>query len=207
MQDAKKIREQVDEMTLRAEVKATVTQEHRQILVQRKTEIERELTKMKLLHEMFGISQRLLEQRAVQLQQAEQVPSAAVLEGLTAAKIELGRLEGQAKEAVMRHDGAFMALNAMDESLRQEEMQATSRARGLPVQGERLVQMAQSASGEIETPEAPQESPQPSSTSPKPPSFLDSLEEVDDDEEEVLAKEPMDAPQQTAPKKRSRRKA
>lgn len=201
-------------MALRAEVKASVTQNHRDLVAQRKVEAERELTKMKLLHEMFGISQKLLEQRVVQLQGAEQPPSAIVFEGLAAAKIEFGNLERQAIEAVMRHDGAFMALNAMDESLRQQEMQATARARGLPVQGEKLVQMAESVSGEMEvppeesqeSPEEPQEAPQASGGQQDVPGFLDSLGNAEEPPQEP-AKKPMAVPKQRTTKKRSRRKA
>ena len=216
MQDAKKIQKQVDEMVVRADVKAAVTQNHRQILTERKAETERELTKMKLILEMFGISQKLLDQRTEQFKQAEQQPPAVVFEGLAAAKIEFVRLEQQAREAVMRHDGAFAALNAMDETFRQEEMQATSRVRGLPQQGKKLVQMAESASGEIQAPQEAPEAPAAPAGQQEVPGFLDSMggveeaqeaQEAPEPEKGDSAKEPMGAPQQKATKKRSRRKA
>lgn len=217
MQDAKKIQDQVDEMVVRTDIKATILEEHKNLIATRKVAAERELMKMKFLREMFEIGGRLLEQREAQLRQAEQQPSAAAFEGLMGAKIELSRLEQQAKEKVISHDGAFAALLDMESTIQKEEAAAVARGRGLVTQGERLVQTAEEAaeaSGEIEAVEQVTSAPAPSGDPQEVPGFLDSLEQVRDAEEpaqeaaeEDLAKEPMAAPQQKATKKRSRRKA
>jgi len=215
MQDAKRIQEQTAERSDNARVRAAAAEDHRGIAEQRKTAAHVALSKFQLLGEMFGIGQRLLEQRREQFAQAEQPPPQSVLAGLAEAHAELGNLVGQTREHAMRHEGALQALQAMEDELRQAAQQAEGQGRGVEVAGQRAVDLA-ARSGEITTPE-----PAPESTDEDGDG--DERDEGEDGEDEddgvgdlldvlggaeVSAKEPIGTPQGGAPGKgRSRRKA
>lgn len=184
MQDAKRVQEQVDEMALRAETKAGVAEDHRKIATERKELAERELTKFRLMHEIFTLGQQVLAQRKEGFANAEEPPSQAVRDGLDEAVKNMAALQEQSKEALLRNEGSFSAFSAFEETLKNEAVAATARVRGLAVQGERAVGVAESRTG------PPEEQVLASSTG-----FLDQLEDS--------AKEPMGAPRQEAPKKGS----
>jgi len=142
---------------MRAEVRADVSEAHRKIATERKTLAERELVKFKFLLEIFTMGQSILDQRKKNLVEAEEPPTEVTLEGLDGALKNLEDLERQAQGAINRHEGAFHAFLAFEETLHQEFMTARSRARGLEVQGERAVKVAESRTGippEIVAPEA-----------------------------------------------------
>ena len=220
MQDAKRIKEQVDETTMKAEVRAAVAEDHRKIAVERRDLAERELAKFRALHESFTVGEQLLLQRRKQLLEQEQPPGIPVLEGIVMAVEQLQGLQKQAQEMVLKHEGAFMAFQAFEETFKQQGIQATSRARGMEVQGERAVDVAErreeaappaeggekiekiegdDASSQAEAPVVEEDDP----PREDPPSVLDALGGADG---ESSAKEPMGPPRQKAGKKRSRRK-
>jgi len=206
MQDANRIKEQVDEMTLKAEVRAVVAEDHRQIALQRRDAAERELAKFRALRESFTFGEQILLQRRQQLLDQQPPPTAPVLEGLAAAIEQLQGLQKQAQDMVLKHEGAFQAFQAFEETFRQQGIEATSRARGMDVQGDRAVGVAErreegqeaSETGE-ETSEAGDAAPE---TAEEPSPEANSAKGADDGK---AAKEPIGRSRKKAGKKRSRR--
>lgn len=150
MQDAERLQEQVDEIITKAEARAEVAKSHHEAVVSQRHAANRELSKFKFLHEVFTFGHNLLNQRKTALlDNEEDPPEAHVVEGLDAALDELGRISRQAQDATHRFDGSQTALKSLEEAFREEQMHATSRARGLAVQGQRAVDVAASRTGEI----------------------------------------------------------
>ena len=87
----------------------------------------------------------------------------------------------QVSTAMYRNEGSFMALSAMEETLDKKRVEATARARGLVVQGQRAVGVAASRTGAPAT-GAAQEGAQ---------SVLSSLQNI---QGPGSAKEPMGSP-------------
>ncbi|UCG16534.1 MAG: hypothetical protein JSV19_00555 [Phycisphaerales bacterium] len=200
MQDVKRIQDQVDEIALKAEVRASVAEDHRQIALQRRDTAERELAKFRALHESFTVGEQLLLQRRQQLLAQEQPPGPPVLEGIVGAIEQLQNLQKQAQEMILKHEGAFMAFQAFEETFREQQVQATSRARGMEVQGARAVGVAERREEGEEASEATEEPPEATeepSPEPKSPKGADG---------EDSAKEPIGRSRKKAGKKRSRRK-
>ena len=152
MQDGTRLREQVDEQKLRAETQAGVAENHRKIATERKEFAERDLAKFRFMMEIFTLGQQVLAQRKQSFETAEETPSKAVQEGLEEAGKNLVGLQEQAKEGILRQEGSLSALSGLEETLKQEAIMATSRARGLAVSGERAVAVAESRTGLPESP-------------------------------------------------------
>lgn len=142
MQDAERLQEQIDEMVAKAEARAEVADAHHETVVRQRHGANRDLAKFKFLNEVFTFGQNLLGQRRGTLLSADEPPEAYVVEGLDAALDELGRISRQAQDAIQRCDGSQMALKSLEDAFGDEKVQATSRARGLAVQGQRAVDVA-----------------------------------------------------------------
>jgi hypothetical protein len=150
MQDAERLQEQVDELVAKAEVRAEVAKAHHEAVVTQRYAAKRDLAKFKFLGEVFTFGQNLLAQRRGTFASAEQPVEEHIIEGLEAALEELGRISRQAQEAAQRCDGSQMALKSLEDAFKDEEVQATSRARGLAVQGQRAVDVASGRTGELD---------------------------------------------------------
>lgn len=144
MQDGERLRKQVDEMTLRAEIRATVSEDHRDIATKRIVVAEREIQKLRLMMEVFTMGERLLREKKKQIHEGDKNPTETALEGLDAAINNVVSLGVEAKRALNHNEGARMALSAMETTLQENATAATSRARGMAVQGERAIQVAES---------------------------------------------------------------
>jgi len=195
MQDAERLQEQVDEMVAKAETRAEVAKAHHEAVVKQRHVANRELSKFKFLNEVFTFGQDLLGQRREALLKEETAPEPHVLEGLAAAFDELGRISRQAQDATHRCDGSQAALSSLEEAFRNEEVQATSRARGLAVQGQRAVDVAASRGGTNEELEPePEEKgvPTVAEAARKVPGLISSLQKKQRDEDS--AKEPIASP-------------
>lgn len=153
MQDGKRVQEQVDEMALRAEMRALIAKDHRNVAAERKEATETELAKFKALSEVFTMGQELLAQRKKQLEEAETPPPSRIFDGLLEATRNLELLDRQAQDAILRHEGAFQAFSDFEENLNKEFLAATSRSRGMEVTGARAVAVAESRTGPPPTPE------------------------------------------------------
>jgi hypothetical protein len=184
MQDAKRLEEQVNEMTLKAEVRAAVAEDHRKMALQRRDTAERELAKFRSLHESFTVGEQLLLQRRQQLLNQDPQPGAPIFEGIVAATEQLQALQKQAQDMILKHEGAYQAFQVFEETFRQQGIEATSRGRGIEVQGQKAVDVAgrRVEGSSVET----------------------TLSEEDGDESST--KEPIGRSRKKAGKKRSRRK-
>jgi hypothetical protein len=206
MQDAKRIEEQTAERKENAQARAATADDHAEITAQRKATAHVEMSKFQLLGEMFGIGQKLLEQRNQQYAEAEQAPPQTVLLGLQAAHAELGKLVQQTREHAVRHEGALQALQAMEEAFQQSADRAGGQERGAEMAGQRALDLA-ARSGEIDPDEAESEEEAPDEGEPEDSEesggLLDVLGATEDS-----AKEPIAAPKKKAAGKgSSRRKA
>jgi hypothetical protein len=150
MQDAERLREQVGEMIAKAQAKADVASAHYELVAERKKAEERNLAKFKFLSEVFTFGENLMRQRRENLRQAEEKPGDAVFEGLDDTLLELERLMRQVQDASKVHEGSVKVLSGLEEAFREEKTQATSRARGLAVQGQRAVEVAAGRTVELE---------------------------------------------------------
>lgn len=197
MQDATRMREQMDERIIRAETQAGVAEEHRKIAIDRRNLAEQELSKFKFLQEIFTLGEQVLNQRKGQFAQAEEPPPQPVLNGLEEALKNMTGLQTQAREAIIRHEGAFQAFSAFEETLKQEAIAATSRARGAPVSGEKAVAVAETRAVSQPAPQEAMSSTEAPAARPDVPGFLDSLDQAAEPEDS--AKEPMGTPREKAP--------
>jgi chromosome segregation ATPase len=145
MPDGTRLREQVDEMTVRAEARAAAADEHQQIAAQRMETAERELQKLRLMTEVFAMGERLLLQKKKQILEGETPPTERQLGGLEDAITNVVELAQQAHRYISHNEGALAALNAMQVTLEQKAQEATARARGLTMQAERALGSADSA--------------------------------------------------------------
>jgi len=143
MQDADRLREQVDEMTTRAETRAAVTQDHRELVQERRTVAEREILKLRHMLDVFAMGERVLRQRKSDMEKQEESPSDLELGGLDDALTNLVNLGQQAQRAITHNEGASAALGALDQTFEQRAQEATARARGMAVQGPRAVGVAE----------------------------------------------------------------
>jgi len=189
MQDAGRVQEQMDEMVLRAQMRASVTKDHKKIATDRKAVAERELMKFRFMHEVFTMGEQILIQRRSQLTQADPVPGKAVFDGLEDAIQNLQGLQKQAQDAITRSDGAFQALSAFEQTLEQEAVEATARARGIEAQSQKAIAVAETRPSEAS--ETAQEPLEPRGI----PGFLERIEQLQEPEDS--AKEPISAPKKT----------
>ena len=143
MQDADRLREQVGEMTLRAEVRAQAANDHKEMVLERRKASQREIHKLRFMLEVFAIGERMIHEKKGQLLGGEEETDEIVLGALDDAAGNLGELAKQAQQHVSRNEGALSALQAVEESLAQKATEATARARGMAVQGERAVGVAE----------------------------------------------------------------
>lgn len=143
MQDAERLREQVEEMTLRAEVRAQAANDHKEIVLERRNASEREIQKLRLMLEVFSIGERMLLEKKQSLLQEEEPPGEAALGAIDDAVKNLGDLAKQATQHLSRNEGVLSALQALEEALAQKVQEATVRARGMAVQGERAIGVAE----------------------------------------------------------------
>lgn len=141
MQDPDRIEEQIEELQEKAKLKADLTEQHRQIAEERKQLAELELTKFRALTGALQMAKTILQQTVDKLKQVEE-PNMLHIQGHQAAVEQLDGLEDQASKAAATQEGAFNALNAMEETFRKKAVEAVSRDRGLEVQKERAVDLA-----------------------------------------------------------------
>ena len=159
MPDGDRLREQVDDMTLRAEVSAAVAKDHQKITIDRQDLANRELQKLRLLVEVFAMGEQVLRQKQKSLLESDETPTEIALGGLEDAITNVLGLAKQAQRHISHNEGAVAALKAMEETLRQKAQEATSRARGMDVVGNRAIGVAESrnppqtAQGEPQSPE------------------------------------------------------
>jgi len=144
MQDAQRIHEQVDEMRLRAEVRGAVSEDHANIVAERRRAVERDLARWKALRDGFVLAEQVLGQRRAQAAQMQPPPSVVVLEGYQGALDEFGRLREQTRDMIAKNEGALAALGGLEEAFRHLHAEAVARVRGLDVQGERAEAVAES---------------------------------------------------------------
>ena len=160
MPDGNRLREQVDEMALRAEVGAVVAEDHLKIALDRQNLADRELQKLRLLIEVFSMGEQLLRQKQKQVVEGEETPSEIALGGLEDAITNVVGLAKQAERHISHNEGALAALKAMGDTFRQKAQDATARARGLDVVGKRAIGVAESRS-DPETAQGASETPEP----------------------------------------------
>lgn len=158
MQDAKRIQEQVSEMIARAETHLGVAQEHLRRTEEKNAAVEIELTKFRLLTDSLVAAEQVLVQRRRSIESAGQNAPASALPGIDGALEMMRDLQRQGRENATRSEGKHQVLQQLLEELRQEVVAATSRTRGMLVQGDRAVELAQRSdqtpmSGEILTAE------------------------------------------------------
>lgn len=144
MQDGNRLREQVSEMTMRAEVRAAVAKDHQKIVVERKIQADREIQKLRLLANVFAMGEQLLRQKKKQLFDEGETPTETELGGLEDAITNVVRLGQEAQRALSHNEGALGALTAMETTFQQQALEATSRARGMETQGQRAIDIADS---------------------------------------------------------------
>jgi hypothetical protein len=144
MPDGNRLREQVDEMTMRAEVSAAVATDHQKIATERQDLANRELQKLRLLVEVFAMGEKVLRQKQKNLLESGETPTELALGGLEDAITNVVGLAQQAQRHISHNEGAVAALQAMEETFRQKAQQATSRARGMDVVGKRAIGVAES---------------------------------------------------------------
>jgi len=192
MQDAERLQEQVDQMVDNAQAKADVAGAHHEKVVAQRHAANRELAKFKFLQEVFTLGQNLMNQRKATFLGSETVPESHILEGLDGALEELGRISRQSQDMILRFDGSQGALQSLEAAFLEEKIQATSRARGLAVTGQRAVDVAASRTGEIETPIEKTEMPLVSQAAEQVPGLVGSLQQPSEPEDS--AKEPIAAP-------------
>lgn len=147
MQDPERIEEQLEELRRSAGLKAEVSEQHRQIAADRKQQAELEIVKFQALQASLMVGRRALVEQIDMMKKAEE-PSAVQIQGHEGALVQLDSIISQADKAVATNQGAFNALSAMEETLKQKAMEATARTRGLEVQQERSVDLASRANGE-----------------------------------------------------------
>lgn len=178
MQNADRVREQVSQLTEANEVKLEVSESHRALIAERKIAAERELMRFRALNESLLVAEKFLAQQRALLQE---VPNTAihVLEGVDGSLEEIRRLQRQAQDMMLKHDGAFAALGMLEEMLQQQIAQTTSRIRGLEAQGAKaiVVDRVPTVTGEV--------------------SLMDQLSDADD------ANDPIGSPKQKPSKRRS----
>jgi len=139
MPDETRLREQVDEMTMRAEVGAAVATEHQKIASERQDLANRELQKLRLLVDVFAMGEQVLRQKQKSLLEGDEKPTEIALGGLEDAITNVLGLAKQAQHHISHNEGALAALKAMEETLRQKAQEATSRARGMDMVGKRAL--------------------------------------------------------------------
>ena len=144
MPDGNRLREQVDDMTLRAEVSAAAAQEYQKITIDRQNLANRELQKLRLLADVFAMGEQVLRQKQKSLLESDEKPTEIALGGLEDAIVNVQGLAKQAQRHISHNEGAVAALSAMEETLRQKAQDATSRARGMDVVGKRAIGVAES---------------------------------------------------------------
>lgn len=179
MQNSERIQEQVQEMRLRAEVRAAVAEDHVKLVAERRRMVERDLNRWKALRDGFTLAEQILGQRKAQAVQVQPPPSDVALEGFQSAIDEFGRLREQTRDMIAKNEGALASLASLEEVFKRTHVESVARARGLDVQGDRAVAVAESR----------EQSPQESASG------------------EISAKEPISSPEVEAPAaRRSRRK-
>jgi len=144
MPDGNRLREQVDDMTMRAEVSAAVAKDHQKITIDRQNLANRELQKLRLLAGVFAMGEQVLRQKQKSLLEGDETPNEIALGGLEDAIVNVLGLAKQADRHISHNEGAVAALQAMEETFRQKAQDATSRARGMGVVGKRAIGVAES---------------------------------------------------------------
>lgn len=194
MQDAERLQEQIDEMVAKAEARAEVAQAHYETVVKQRQAAARELAKFQALNEVFTLGQNLMKQRKKSLLESEPPPDQTALEGIDAAIDELGRISRQALDAIQRFDGSQTALKSLEEAFHEEEVEATSRARGLAVQGQKAVDVASGRVGTLEETDTSVETGMPlvAEAAKKVPGLIESIQKKRSDDSS--AKVPIGSP-------------
>ena len=179
MQDKDRIEEQLEELKKISTIKAEITTQHSQIAAERKQVAELEIVKFQALHNSLSISVRFLKEQIQSLSKVEE-PNQLQIQGHEGALSQIEGMLQQAEKAVNTNQGAFAAFSAMEETLKQKAMEATSRARGLDVHEKRAVDLASrgdgeppqddSAKGPIGTPQQRENASQGSQEDTSPPS-------------------------------------
>ena len=146
MQDADRLREQVEEMTVRAEARAAVSEDYQKIVIERRSIVEREVHKLRHMIEVFSMGEQLLRQRQKTLLEPKTPdisPTEIALGGIEDAILNMGTLSQQASRAISHNEGALAALSALEQMFQQKAQEAISRARGMAVQGARATGVAE----------------------------------------------------------------
>ena len=192
MQDAERLQEQFDPMVGNAQAKADVAGDHHEKVVAQRHAANRELAKFKFLQEVFTLGQNLLNQRKATFLGSEAAPESHILEGLDGALEELGRISRQSQDMIHRFDGSQGALQSLEAAFLEDKTQATARARGLAVSGQRAVDVAASRSGEIEAPVKETGMPAISKAAEEVSGLVEELKQISETEDS--AKEPIATP-------------
>lgn len=130
-------------MTMRAEVRAAVAEDHKKLVLERRAAAEREIQKLRHMIEVFSMGEQLLRQRQKTLLEGEKPPTEIALGGIEDAITNMGNLSQQASRAISHNEGALAALAALEQTFQEKAQEATSRARGMAVQGARAVGVAE----------------------------------------------------------------
>lgn len=141
MQEPDRIEQQLEELKKNASFKAELTDQHRQIATERKQVADLEVNKFQAMLNALTIGSRALGEQLENMKKAEE-PNPLQIQAHEAALGQLQSIMGQAEKAIANNQGAFTALSAMEETLKQKAMEATARARGLEVQESRSVDLA-----------------------------------------------------------------
>lgn len=149
MVDEERMREQVEEMRANARIKAEVLNSSAEKTAKFRAAAEKDGAKFKFLVQAFSHSEKLLLQRRAELRDADSPENASmqVLEGLDLAIEEVRGLLRQSRDGSFQQAACEKTLSTLEESFRQDAIQATSRDRGLAVQGERAAKVAASRTG------------------------------------------------------------
>lgn len=131
-------------MLLRADVRGAVASDHAKIVAERRTAVERDLSRWKALRDGFTVAEQILQQRKTQAMQADPPLSGAVLDGYQSAIEEFGRFREQTRDAIAKNEGAMAVLGNLEETFKKIHVDAVSRVRGMEVQGARAVSVAES---------------------------------------------------------------
>ena len=191
MQDATRIKEQIDDMINKADIRAEISTELLAKVSQQKSQADASLTQFKLLEEVFTVGQNLLNQRKTAILNNEEPVGEFLIKGIEGAIADVERLLRQAQDQIFHWNGAQSSLHALEQLFTQEKIQATARARGLAVQGEKAVELA-SRKGTIETKSPPNDS----KTDEEAPSLQEENEDTAEIEPELpfFAKTPIKNP-------------
>lgn len=144
-----RMREQVEEMRENARVKANVMNSSAERVENFRKAADKEGAKFKFLVQALTQTEQSLLRKQAELRDEDSEINASpeVHEGLELAIEEIRGLMRQSRDNMLRQEGSLKALSMLETSFRQDAIQATSRDRGLAVQGERAAKVAASRTG------------------------------------------------------------